>query len=127
MEYKIIRATPEIGQIEIEYSDNGKVVATYAFDVPIVDNVFISGDALDAAIRLHAPTWVSQRELEVAAATGFSKIQSLVQAQEIEIEDDGMQNMDMWEQIQFEQRVAAALVKFGVLQSDPTAIPVGSL
>ena len=37
------------------------------------------------------------------------------------------QNKEMWEQIIFEEKVAAALVKFNVLAVDPTTIAVNTL
>lgn len=127
MEYKIIRATAEIGQIEVEYSQAGKVLGIYAIDVPVVDGAFLTGNALDAEIRLRAPTWAIQREQEVATATGFDQIASLVVPPVVAADAAAQANAEMWEQLQFERRVAAALVKFGVLQSDPTEIPVSQL
>lgn len=40
---------------------------------------------------------------------------------------DAQANMQMWAQLSAEQQIAAALVKFGVLKSDPTTIQVTSL
>lgn len=127
MDYKIIRATAEIGQIEVEYSQAGKVLGIYAIDVPVVDGAFLTGDALDAEIRLRAPTWAIQREQEVATATGFEQIAALVEPlQSGKADQAELANAKLWEQVQFEQRVAATLVKFGVLATDPTVVPVSA-
>jgi hypothetical protein len=79
MDYQIIRATPEIGQIDVLYKEGEKPVGVYAIDIPVVDGAFLTGDALHNEIMHRAPTWVVQREQEVAAATGFDKITALVQ------------------------------------------------
>jgi hypothetical protein len=129
MDYKIIRATAEIGQIEVEYSQAGKVFGVYAIDVPVVDGAFITGDALDAEIRLRAPSWAVQRMEEVATASGFDQIAALIQAEQLAptIDPDARANAEMWEQARFEERVASALVKFGVLDSNPTQIQTSAL
>lgn len=128
MDYKIIRATPETGQIEVEYIHDGKVAGVYAIDVPVVDGAYITGDVLDAEIRLRAPSWAVQREQEVASATGFDKIVALVTAPVTqEVSPDDLANSLMWQQQQFEKQVAEVLVKFGVLQVNPTEIQVSVL
>lgn len=40
---------------------------------------------------------------------------------------DAQANLQMWAQLSAEQQIAATLVKFGVLKSDPTTIQVTSL
>ena len=123
MDYQIIKATPEIGQIEVLYKEGEKPMGMYAIDVPVVDGAFLTGDALHEEIMHRAPTWATQREQEVASATGFDQIVALVQELPIETPDpEAAANAAMWEQVQFEKRTAKALVKFGVLPSDPTEI-----
>jgi len=123
MDYQIIRATPEIGQIEVLYKEGGKPVGAYAIDVPVVDGAFLTGDALHEEIMHRAPVWVNQREQEVATATGFDQIISLVQPLEQDQPTSEQQaNIQMWAQQEYEKKLAAALVKFGVLAEDPTKI-----
>lgn len=123
MDYVITRAISEIGQIEVTYMHEGRPVATYAVDVPVVDGAFITGDALDAEIRHRAPTWLVEREHQVKTATGFEQIAALVQeVPPPPVDPEAQANSQMWAQIQFEKQVAKALMKFGVLQSDPTQI-----
>lgn len=125
MDYRITRAISEIGQIEVTYTHDNKDVATYAVDVPVVDGAFLTGDALDAEIRHRAPTWLIEREQQVKTAAGFDQIAALVQAAPAQpVDPDAQANSQMWAQVQFERQIAKALVKFGVLQSDPTIIPV---
>ena len=128
MDYQIIRATPEIGQIEVLYKDGNKPVGAYAIDVPVVDGAFLTGDALHNEIMHRAPTWVSQRAQEVASATGFDQIVALVQPLPVDEQTSEQQaNAAMWAQVEYEKKLAKALVKFGVLSSDPTEIPVTEL
>jgi hypothetical protein len=128
MDYQIIRATPEIGQIEVLYKEGDKSVAAYAIDVPVVDGAFLTGDALHNEIMHRAPTWVSQREQEVATATGFDQISALVQPLPVEEAPSEQQaNAAMWAQQEYEQKLAAALVKFGVLSENPTIIGTTTL
>jgi hypothetical protein len=77
MEYKIISASSQIGQINVEFSDGGKVLGTYAVDVPIVNGEYITGPALDAEIMQRAPTWLVQRQSEAQAASNFGAIAAL--------------------------------------------------
>ena len=128
MDYQIIRATPEIGQIEVLYKDGNKPVGAYAIDVPVVDGAFLTGDALHNEIMHRAPTWATQREQEVASATGFDQIVALVQPLPVDEQTSEQQaNAAMWAQVEYEKRLAKALVKFGVLSSDPTEITVTEL
>lgn len=80
MDYKITAANAAIGQIEVTYSNEGVDIAAYAIDVPIVDGVFITGEALVEEIQRRAPTWLVLRKEEVANAVGFNTIHSLVEA-----------------------------------------------
>lgn len=128
MDYQIIKATPETGQIEVLYKEGGTPVGTYAIDVPVVDGAFITGQALHDEIVHRAPTWLIKRKQEVQTATGFDQITALVQPLPVvETDAETIANHHMWAQLDFEKKTAAALMKFGVLQSDPTTIPVASL
>jgi hypothetical protein len=131
MEYKIIRATRETGQIEVQYSKDGEPVGTFAIDVPVFNNIFMTGDALNTEILNRAPVWVHNRKAEVKNATGFELIEALVQPpvalkQDLESEQ-ARANTEMWAKVEFEKQVAEALVKWGVLQSNPTSIDVTKL
>lgn len=123
MDYQIVKATPEIGQIEVLYKDGDKPLGVFAIDVPVVDGAFLTGEALHEEIMHRAPTWMTQREQEVQTAAGFDAIAALVQPIQVdEATSEQQANAAMWAQVEFEKKVAKALVKFGVLQSDPTAI-----
>ena len=132
MEYKIVAATPEIGQIEVAYFMSGEHVGTYAIDVPIVDGLYITGEVLSNEIQHRAPVWLVERKQSVHAAPNFAEIEALivpitptavVLSPPLPLSAEAL----MWRQTETEQLVAKALVKFGVLSSDPTAIEVAML
>jgi hypothetical protein len=131
MDYQIVSAKAEIGQIEVLYKQDGLAVAVYAIDVPIVSGAFLTGSELDAEIKRRAPVWINARKQELANATGFDKIAALVvplsNSTTPENDDVNVKNTEMWEQIEFDKKVAAALVKFNVLAVDPTKIEVSIL
>lgn len=129
MRYNIIAADRSIGQIQVAYKDNDEnVVGIYAIDVAVIDGKFLTGDALHQEILHRAPTWVSTREQEVRSATGFDEIEALVQELPApKVDQEAEANSRMWDQFRYEQRLAEMLVKFGLLESDPTFIPVGKL
>lgn len=131
MDYQIISANADIGQIEVLYKQDGINLATYAIDVPIVNGSFLTVAELDAEIQHRAPTWINARKQELASATGFDEIVALVlpitQSNTSQNTNDSAENIAMWEQVEFEKKVAAALVKFNVLAVDPTTIAVSTL
>jgi hypothetical protein len=128
MDYKIIYANAELGQIEVLYSKDGKKIGVFSVDVPIIDGAYLTGTALEQEILSRAPVWVVARNEEVKTASGFAEIQALVQTLPVEpINPEVQANAKMWAQVEFEKKIAKALVKFGVLQSDPTAIEVTQL
>lgn len=128
MEYQIISANADIGQIEVLYKQDGVNLAAYAIDVPIVNGSFLTVAELDAEIQHRAPTWLNARKQELASATGFDEIAALVLPLSNSTTPENVNtNAAMWEQIEFEKKVAAALVKFNVLAVDPTTIAVSNL
>lgn len=128
MDYQIIRAVPEIGQIEVLYKDGDKLYGVYAIDVPVVDGKFLTGDALHEEILHRAPVWATQREQEIATATGFSDIEELVTPfEENSATAEQQANSAMWAQVEYEKKLAKALIKFGLLTEDPTAVETTQL
>ena len=126
MDYEIVNSDRNIGQIQVAYKNaKGQIIGTYAVDVPIVDGRFITGDALHSELLHRAPTWLTTRETEVAAASNFDEIEALVRRDETVYPTDSQKaNIAMWEKTQFEGNVAEVLVKFGLLDSNPTTIGV---
>jgi len=123
MEYIIRNFDRTNGQITVEYA--GKW--TYAIDLPVKDNAFPIGEELELIIQSMAPTWLLEREQSLSVeVVNTNAIQALVQPlpEPVTVETEESKNAAMWVDLIFEQNVAKSLVKFGVLQSDPTTIPV---
>ena len=95
---------------------------------PIVVGVRLPrlGEDVDLVIQSFAPrsAWNPQFIEYASVATGTSGRYTAPSAEQVQQE---MENAQMWAKIEFEKRVAKALVKFGVLSADPTEIPVQSL
>jgi hypothetical protein len=129
MDYQIIGSDKTIGQIQVAYkNDEGNVVATYAIDVPVIGGKFITGDELHAEIVHRAPTWITNRKKDVAQADNFHHIEALVQKLKSTAPTiSQLQNMEMWEKIQFEEKTAEVLVKYGLIDKNPTIIEVTKL
>ena len=79
MDYKIVAAHADTGQIDVEYYDlHSNVVSVLTINVPIVDGQYVTGTALETEIQNKAPTWLLEPAVPVQAA-GFDAIASQVQ------------------------------------------------
>lgn len=126
MNYVIRSFDPNTGSVVVDFENVGR----YNIDLPIENGKYPEGDALDTYIMHHAPTWVIERANQLKAGVeNAAYIASLVvsepqvtptEAQTPDIDP----NAKMWAQAEFERKLGAALVKFGVLQSNPVDIPV---
>lgn len=126
MDYKIIRADKNTGQIEVLYLDNKEPLGTYIIDVPIRDGIFISGTELEMEIQGRAPLWEVARRAALVNSPDFSHIEALVELSEV-VTNKAVNNISMWNDVAKEQELAAMLVKFGVLEKNPTSIEVTTL
>jgi hypothetical protein len=91
------------------------------------------GEVLDAVVAMYSPVayWESLQASVVVPQVGASgsrpelpnSTEPLLTAEQIE----AAKNAEMWAQVQFEKQIAKALIKFGVLTSDPTEIQVTQL
>lgn len=91
------------------------------------------GEVLDAVVSMYAPIayWESLQAPVVVPQVGTSgtkpelpvSTEPLLTAEQIE----AAKNAEMWRQVQFEKSIAKALIKFGLLTSDPTEIQVTQL
>jgi hypothetical protein len=129
--YKIVNFNASSGQIIVEY---GPKLDTMTIDVPIVDGLFMAGEELLKYVEGMIPTWHFERLAQLEAGIpNANDILGLVQeptpVPEVEFTSEVIEataNQQMWAQIQFEKQLAKALVKFGVLETDPTAIQVSA-
>lgn len=128
--YKVVSFNKANGQLMVEVA---KELPPIPIDVPIVDGLYITGAELDAHIRGFIPVDFINRQLQINNGVANADVLlSLVQTVEVvevptikpQAQIQAEANEAMWRQLKFEQDVAKVLVKFGLLQSDPTTIPV---
>jgi len=131
--YKVLNFNENTGQLVIEYAQG---LAPLSVDVPIQNGLYITGEELDTYVKGFIPTWHLERQAQITAGVAnANELQALVEeTASVELPVTATQeqlqaeeNAKMWAQLQFEQSIAKALVKFGVLESDPTVIPVQQL
>lgn len=129
MSYKIVDFSPSAGQIIVEFRPD---MPTMALDIPLnEEGLFITGEELDTYISGFIPTWHYDRLDKLkAGVTNADAIEALViRAPVVEAPvlagTAGIdENALMWEDLEIERKVASILVKLGVLETDPTVIPV---
>jgi hypothetical protein len=128
--YKVLQFNESTGQLTIEFAVG---MAPLSVDVPIENGAYITGAALDTYIKGFIPTWHFERVTQInAGVSNSAELKALVsEPQEVDLptvltpeQQQQQENLVMWEQVEFERKIAAALMKFGVLDADPTSIPV---
>lgn len=130
MNYKIVNFDETNGSVVINYNPN---MPNINVDIPLDENgLFIVGEELDNYIKGFIPTWHLERIEKIAQGIpNADQIKALVEEPPIEevptISEEAIANSEMWEKIYFEKRIGDALVKFGVLESNPVNIPVEQL
>jgi hypothetical protein len=130
--YKVLEFNKNSGQLVIEFAVG---MAPLTVDVPIKNGLFIADTELEEYIQGFIPTWHLERVAQLnIGIPNSANLEQLAETQpEIELptvltpeQEQVVENAAMWQQVEFEKKVAAALIKFGVLTSDPTEIPVSS-
>ncbi len=130
--YQITSFNSDFGNISVLFKKDNAVIATYNVDVPLTDDgLFITGEVLNSYLLGMFPQHVIDRKNKLEAGIpNASVIASLVvpieetaTAQVTEISEQ----QQAWFEIENEKRVAKALVKFGLLATDPTEIPAATL
>lgn len=126
--YKVINFDEATGQLIVEYAVG---MQPLAIDIPIENGLYITGEKLDEYIKGFIPSWHIERMAQInAGIPNKDELKALAQEAYAEIElpnvltPEQAANAQMWADIDFEQKLAAALVKFGILDSNPTEIPV---
>lgn len=130
MSYKIIDFFPASGQIIVEFRPD---MPTMALDIPLTDaGLFITGEELDTYIKGFIPTWHYDRLDKLKAGIPNADAITPLVVPKPPVEElppvAGVAGVDenaaMWEELEIERKIGALLVKFGVLEADPTVIPV---
>lgn len=122
--YKVLSVDVEANCMEVAFSADGLPTVTVGTTIPLAD------ESMDDAMRAYAPlaVWFPRTDekmsVDVGSVGSVQATRPLTDPQEIAAE---RANSEMLSQVYLERRIAAALVKFGVLESDPTEIPAASL
>lgn len=125
--YEIIAVDETARCMEVVYSSEGYQTVHIGARLPF------EGETIENVIKMHAPVlmWLdSSKSVSVPIVGQRGYIDSnlgqsnyVMTAEEIEAQ----RNAEMRAQVNFEQKVASALVKFGVLTENPTVISVAEL
>ena len=85
------------------------------------------GESLEAVIHAHAPViyWQEQDRVVQSVQVGTTGVVAIPQSEQSDESDQA--NYEMLFEASVEQKVAKALVKFGLLETDPTAVEVTQL
>lgn len=130
LNYTIRGFDEQTGSITVEFHD----VGTWNLDLPIENGMYPEGEAFEKFIQGFYPSWVIERRNTIKngipnansiAALVEPLIQNSTTVPNTMFAEDYL-NAQMWSDVEFERKLSAALVKFGVLDSDPTAIPVAA-
>jgi hypothetical protein len=110
--------------MEVVYSSEGRQSMHIGARLPY------EGENLESVIQMYAPTsyWREQQTNIFVPEVGT---QGTVIVEDLDKpivptpaeQAAALENAEMWAELKFQQDVAKALVKFGVLQENPTTIP----
>lgn len=125
MDYVINSFDETTGQLTVTFGGS----LTYAVDIPLDENgLYIVGEQLDAYIQGFAPVQFIERKNKIAA--GIANVDAIkaiapnAPSPHVTLTQEEIDNQKMWADYEYESKLAKALIKFGLLQSDPTTIPV---
>jgi uncharacterized membrane protein YfbV (UPF0208 family) len=128
--YKVLDFNESSGQLTIEFAQG---TAPISVDVPIKDGLYVTGEELDTYIQGFIPTWYIERQAQINQGVANAQELKALAEQTTSVaiptvltaeQQQALDNKKMWEAVDFERDVAKVLIKFGVLTSDPTIIPV---
>lgn len=129
--YKVVQFDEFNGNITVLFDG---VSTPITVDVPIDESgLYVTGSALDSWVEGFYPHVFAERSEKIRSGIPNADIiRSMVQVPEdatpaSEDQQAAADNSAMWAQLEAEKMIARVLVKFGVLQSDPTEIGVTQL
>lgn len=119
--YEVISVDSEARCMEVVYRSPGRQQMHVGVRLPW------EGESLEAVIHAHSPVIYWQEQDRVIQSVAVGTVGTVVVPQSESSEENDRANYDMLFEASVEQKVAKALVKFGVLQSDPTVVEVTKL
>lgn len=120
--YTIVEVDESAKRMDILYSSEGYQ------DILVSARLPWSDESVEAIVLMYAPipNWLETQKQLLAVEVNTSGTISVPTSSPVPTEEE-LANAEMWDQIAFEKKVAKCLVKFGVLQTDPTDIEVTKL
>ena len=118
--YTVTRVDQDVKCIEVNFMAEGFSPILVGMPLPRLS------DNIDSVIQSYAPWTIWQPQVIEYAEIAVGKSGTYVPPTPEEVEQN-LKNAQMWEQVAFDKRIAETLVRLGVLQSDPTTIPVSTL
>ena len=119
--YKVLSVDNSAKCMEVEYTSEGFGKHIVSTRLPY-DN-----EKLSDLIHSYSPIPIWESESKTFATVDVGASGSYSPSENNQNQIDETENSKMWMQTEFEKSVAKALVKFGVLDSDPTGIGVTQL
>lgn len=125
--YEIVSVDEQARCMEVIYRADGHPEQRIGARLPF------EGEALDGVIAMYSPVayWESLQTRVIVPKIGTIGVSPQLPPSQVPLltneQIEAAKNAEMLAQEQFEQRVAKALIKFGVLQSDPTKIGLTQL
>jgi hypothetical protein len=131
MDYKIIDFNEVSGSALIRYREDA---APINVNLPLDENnLYVTGEALDQYIKGFIPVEYFQRmDVLKSGVQNADAIKALVQPEPVQetieettaVSPEDRAAAESWERYEFERQVGDALVKFGLVDSNPAQIPV---
>lgn len=118
--YSVVRVDQDVKCIEVNFMAEGFSPILVSMPIPRL------GDNIDSVIQSYAPWTIWQPQVIEYAEIAVGKSGSYVPPTPEEVEQN-LKNAQMWAQVSYDKQIAEALVRLGVIQSNPTTIPVSTL
>lgn len=117
--YKVIRVDQNADCMDVEFSLEGHEPVLVGVRIPLID------EDVDRVIRSFIPfsTWFPRTTEKQVVEVGYSGAMPYMPYDSSASPEEA----DVWAQTHYEQQLAKTLIKFGLLESDPTVIEVTRL
>lgn len=118
--YEIVSVDEVARCMEVLYTSDGRDPHRVSVRLPYED------ESLDAVIYSFSPVslWGEKESAVIVPKVGTKGVYAPSATSDYIDPNSNAANLEMWEQIECEKKVVKVLLKLGVIDSDPTIIPV---
>jgi hypothetical protein len=118
--YRVISVNQDANCMEVEFSADGHEAVLVGVRIPLED------EDVNQVIQSFVPTgiWFPRTTTLASVEAGFAGVVAVTSPSQAVLTAE---QAAMWAQVNFEKQLAKALVKFGLLESDPTIVEVTQL